>query len=115
MGTKTFVFDERLPVSEHTSKDDPNHPKNIYRNMAVLTAQAHADTKYDIHPPPRVVAEGFENVSTKTYKLSIISISILILIAIILHVSFGVLRIVCIGLLLGSIHYTIYILEKETE
>ena len=114
---KTFAFDERLPVSEHTSKDDPNHPKNIFRNMAILTAQAHADTKYDIVPPPRVEAEGFtlQYPSPMNFKFILISFSIVALIAVLVYVPFQILRIVCIALLLVSIHYALYILEKRTE
>ena len=114
---KSFAYDERLPVSEHTSKDDPNHPKNLFRNMAILTAQAHADTKYDIVPPPRVVAEGFtlQYPSPMNFKFIIICVSIVSLITVILYSPFQILRIVCIALLLASIHYALYILEKQTE
>ena len=83
--------------------------------MAVLTYQAHADTKYDIYPPPRVVAEGFESNKSKNFKLIVVGIIILCLIAIIVQSSFGILRIVSIALLMASIHYSMYVLEKETE
>lgn len=52
--SQQFVFDSRLPVSDSQSESDPNHPKNVMRQSQVVSAQASADTKYDISPPPRV-------------------------------------------------------------
>jgi len=60
--SQTFVVDSRLPVSENQSEDDPNHPKNVAKNAAMVSAQANADTKYDIYPPPRVA--GFVDYGT---------------------------------------------------
>jgi hypothetical protein len=60
--SQTFVMDSRLPVSENQSEDDPNHPKNVAKNAAMVSAQANADTKYDIYPPPRVA--GFVDYGT---------------------------------------------------
>jgi hypothetical protein len=62
--SQTFVMDSRLPVSANQSEDDPNHPKNVAKNAAMVSAQANADTKYDIYPPPRVA--GFVDYGTHT-------------------------------------------------
>ena len=107
MSQRTFVFDARLPVSEHTSDDDPKHPKNVARNAALVASQAHADTKYDIIPPPRVPAgsEGFGNSSPDMTNIFIVVCAILISLYIIICTRYQYVKVACIGLLLISIHY----------
>ncbi len=56
-GRRQVVFDSRLPVGENTSINDATHPRNIVLLAANTEAQASADQRYDINPPPRV--EGF--------------------------------------------------------
>jgi hypothetical protein len=56
-GRRQVVFDSRLPVGENTSTNDATHPRNIVLLAANTEAQASADQRYDINPPPRV--EGF--------------------------------------------------------
>ena len=56
-GRRQVVFDSRLPVGENTSTNDATHPRNIILLAANTEAQAAADQRYDINPPPRV--EGF--------------------------------------------------------
>ena len=56
-GRRQIVFDSRLPVGENTSANDSTHPRNIVLLAANTEAQAGADQRYDINPPPRV--EGF--------------------------------------------------------
>jgi hypothetical protein len=115
---QTFVFDSRLPVSETTSKDDPNHPKNVCRNALLAMNQAKSDTKYDIVPPPRV--EGFSFSFTHSFsfenehKLGISFLCILIALGIVLYARSIAIRLVCIVVLLVSIHYACFILEKRT-
>lgn len=54
---RQIIYDSRLPVGENTSLSDPTHPRNITLLAANTEAQAAADQRYDINPPPRV--EGF--------------------------------------------------------
>ncbi len=54
---RQIVIDSRLPVGENTSSNDATHPRNIVLLAANTEAQAAADQRYDINPPPRV--EGF--------------------------------------------------------
>jgi len=107
MAQKTFVFDARLPVSENTSDDDPKHPKNVARNAALVASQAHADTKYDIMPPPRVAAgsEGFDNSSPDMIKILIVVFAMLFSFYIILYTRYQYVKVVCIVLLMVCIHY----------
>ena len=59
---RQIVFDSRLPVGENTSINDATHPRNIVLLAANTEAQAGADQRYDINPPPRV--EPFSPAST---------------------------------------------------
>lgn len=51
---RQVVFDSRLPVGENASTNDATHPRNIVLLAANTEAQAAADQRYDINPPPRV-------------------------------------------------------------
>ena len=115
MSLKTFVFDARLPVSETTSKDDPNHPKNLTRGAAIIANQAHADTKYDIMPPPRVKAdsEGFQNPVSPTH-IAFVLLLILSSLSVVVLCKSTTPRVIAIGVLLLSVHYGLYIIEKTT-
>jgi len=115
MSLKTFVFDARLPVSESTSKDDPNHPKNLTRGAAIIANQAHADTKYDIMPPPRVTAdsEGFQN-PVSNAQIFLVLFLILSSLSVIVMSKATVPRVLAIGVLLIGVHYGLYIIEKTT-
>ena len=106
-----FVFDTRLPVSEHTSNDDPNHPKNVMRTALMTSNQASADSKYDIVPPPRV--EAFVDVSPNLMMIASCLV-IVISLAFLLHFRSTPIRVVCIGALLVATHYVVYVLENRT-
>jgi hypothetical protein len=54
VGRRQIVFDSRLPVGDNMSTNDPMHPRNIVLLAANTEAQAAADQRYDINPPPRV-------------------------------------------------------------
>ena len=41
-------MDARLPVSQNMTEDDPNHPKNVVKNIMIVQNQTAADTKYDV-------------------------------------------------------------------
>jgi hypothetical protein len=109
---QTFVFDTRLPVSENISELDPNHPRNIMRNAAIIQNQASADTKYDIYPPTRV--EGFATMSSET-SLTILSvIGIIVSLVFLVRVSNFFLKMGLVTILVMSIHYAVGRLENRT-
>lgn len=109
---QTFVFDSRLPISENVSLSDPNHPKNIMRNAAIVQNQASADTKYDIYPPPRI--EGFSTMPNES-SLTILSIiGIIISLVFLLRVTNFFLKMGMVTILVMSIHYAVGRLEKRT-
>lgn len=54
---RQIIVDSRLPVGKNTNPNDPTHPRNLTLLAANTEAQAAADQRYDINPPPRV--EGF--------------------------------------------------------
>lgn len=110
MSKKTFVLDARLPVSEGTSTDDPNHPKNITKGLMVVQNQALADTKYDIYPPPR---EGFTNPESNKTNVFIACVVIIVTLTIVVVSTSTYLRIACIVVLLFFINYAIYKLENR--
>ena len=56
---RQVVFDSRLPVGENTSTNDATHPRNIVLLAANTEAQASADQRYDINPPPRIEPFSF--------------------------------------------------------
>lgn len=56
-GRRQIIYDSRLPVGENTNINDATHPRNVVMLAASTEAQASADQRYDINPPPRV--EGF--------------------------------------------------------
>ena len=114
MSKKTFIFDARLPVSEETTADNPNHPKNLSRGMVLVSNQALADTKYDIYPPPRVAAEGFVNPEKEGFILLVVFGAIFFTLILILLSRSTYLRIACIIILTLSINYAIHLLENRT-
>lgn len=109
---KQFIFSSNLPVSEHASESDPNHPKNVVRTSMIVGDQASADTKYDIIPPPRV--EGFVNPSFHTITIIGSVLAVVLSLLILLRIQSTPLRIVIIVVLMASIHYLIHRLENRT-
>ena len=107
-----FVFDSRLPVSGNMSIDDPSHPRNIMRTAAIVQNQASADTRYDIHPPPRV--EGFATVSMDSLVTYVSILGVIVVIGALVYIRHTVLRLVFIALAIVSIHYAVSRLEKRT-
>ena len=94
------------------SETDPNHPKNIMRNAAIVQNQASADTKYDIYPPPRI--EGFATMPTET-SLTILSIiGIILSLVFLLRITNFFLKMGVIAVLMMCIHYVIRRLENRT-
>ena len=112
MSNKTFTMDARLPVSENTSKDDPNHPKNVCKGMVVMQNQASADTKYDIQPPPRV--EGFETPKNFDPKFCIACILVFIALTVVVLNKNFYIKVICVIILLLCINYATSKLEKRT-
>jgi len=113
MSQKTFVMDARLPVSESTTLDDPNHPKNVCKGLLMVHNQALADTKYDIMPPPRLV-ETFGNPPALPWKLVVSIFLVILCLTIAIRSRSMPLKIVSVVLLIIGIQYTIYMLEKRT-
>ena len=119
MPVQTFIMDPRLPISQDTSKDDPNHPTNVCKGMQILQNQASADTKYDIHPPPRIPPsqkkEPFENPPSKDdtkFLVSLLLVAASLTLAILARSMF--LKIVSIAILFVCIQYAVHKLENRT-
>jgi len=115
MSRQQFVMDSRLPVSDTQSESDPNHPKNLARNTQIVSAQASADTRYDIYPPPRV--ESFSQQYSKQSILALLLISVSVAcIAIIfcLKVQGLPIRIVLVGTAIACLHYAVGKMENLT-
>lgn len=112
---KQFVPDSNLPVSDNVSKNDPNHPNNVMKNAAIISDQASADTAYDIIPPPREERkESFENPSDSTRKLIGSILAIVFSLLILFRVKNTPIRVLCIGVLIYSIHFLLQRLENRT-
>ena len=101
--SQQFVFDSRLPVSENQSESDPNHPKNVMRRSQMVSAQASADTKYDISPPPRV--EAFVDFTSTKVLFYASLLAALVSILILLRPQPTVIRYTLIGITILSLHY----------
>lgn len=111
---ETFVFDNRIPVGEHTSESDPSHPKNIHRSALIIQNQANADTKYDIQPPPRI-HEGFvSRVEMPVLMLFVSMIGIVVSLVFIIRSQHTFVRMFSITVLLVCIHYAVGMMEKRT-
>lgn len=106
MSQQTFVFDTRLPVSEHVSEKDPAHPRNVMRNAAIVQNQATADTKYDIYPPKRVEAFSVQIPRTNIFTVAAI-LAIIVGIAVSIKVQNIIIRVLLILLVVYSIHYLV--------
>ena len=110
-GQKQFIFDSRVAVSPNTSENDPAHPKNITRATQITEAQANADTKYDIYPPPRV--ENFANqrdINLFAVSLIVTAIAIYFL----LKPQNLIVRFALIATVVLSLHYATGRLENHT-
>jgi len=114
--SQTFVMDSRIPVGENISDDDPNHPKNVAKAAVITSAQANADTKYDITPPPRV--EGFDMImSTKQQDMLTTAAAIIaVVVAFIFALSARnmIFKIAFVAVIVMGIHYIIGKLENRT-
>lgn len=114
-----FVFDSRLPVSGNQSDSDPNHPKNVMRRTQMVSAQATADTKYDISPPPRVEAaaepttEPFIDLGNDTPLFYVCVIAAIGSIALLLSPKPTLLRYGLIGIAIVSLHCAVSIMDKR--
>jgi len=122
MSKQQFVLDSRLPVSENQSESDPNHPKNVARKTQIISAQANADTRYDIYPPPRVDAftdmhasplSSLQSLSPLYLILGSISIAILC-IFICLNIKNLIGRIALVGGTIFLLHYAVGKMENLT-
>jgi hypothetical protein len=117
MSRQQFVLDSRLPASDTQPESDPNHPKNVMRNSQIVSAQANADTRYDIYPPPRVDAFTDINAIQTISPIYLILGSLLVAlisIFICLKVKNIVVRIGFVGLAITSLHYAVGKLENLT-
>jgi len=117
MSTQTFVFDTRMPVPGNVSKDDPSHPENVARTAKLLENQAHADTRYDISPTPRM-REGFamRPDESRAWAVQTASAVLIALLSIyfLLRTHGTVYRVLLIVSTVLSIHYAVQMLEKRT-
>ena len=114
--SQSFVMDARIPVGANVSDNDPTHPKNVTKMALMTSAQANADTKYDIYPPPRV--DGFQDYRT-TKKVEAITtiaaiIAVVVLIASALQARFLPIKIGLVAAIVLCIHYIAGKLEKRT-
>ena len=117
MSRQQFVMDSRLPVSDTQSESDPNHPKNLAKNTQIVSAQASADTRYDIYPPPRVESFSDQGKDSKQsiFALLLISVSIAcIAIIFCLKVQGLPIRIVLVGTAIACLHYAVGKMENLT-
>jgi len=119
MSKQQFVLDARLPASDTQSESDPSHPKNVMRNSQIVSAQANADTRYDIYPPPRV--DAFTDINAiflqqvSPFYLILGSVLVaLISIFICLKIKHIVVRVMFVGLAIASLHYAVGKLENLT-
>jgi hypothetical protein len=107
-----YTVDARLPVSKGTSENDPNHPKNVIKNMLEVQQQTAADTKYDVN------VSRIENFSTEkedeTVYLIAALLGILIGITLALKFEFMIARIVFFVAVAWCIRYAVDIIEKRT-
>ena len=109
--SQTFTMDSRIPVGANVSEDDPNHPKNVTKLALMTSAQANADTKYDIYPPPRV--ENFANqrdINLFAVSLIVTAIAIYFL----LKPQNLIVRFALIATVVLSLHYATGRLENHT-
>ncbi len=114
---RQIVVDSRLPVGENTSITDPTHPRNLTLLAANTEAQAAADQRYDINPPPRV--EGFLTMaafySQKTpfrrLPLPVNLVLLVALFAVVLHVKQSILK----GLLAMAIIFVLHSVVTQFE
>ena len=117
MSTETFVFDTRMPVPDNVSENDPSHPRNVARNMELIKNQAHADTRYDISPPPRM-REGFamRPDESRAFAVQTASAALIALLSIyfLLRTQDTFFRVLLIVTTVFSIHYAVQMLEKRT-
>jgi hypothetical protein len=120
--SQSFVMDSRLPVSPNQSEDDPNHPKNVSKNAAMVSAQANADTKYDIYPPPRVAgfvdygAHSSWKTTNQIEKITTIAAFIAIVVAffIALKSQTVFIKLFAAVVLIMSLNYIVGKIEKRT-
>lgn len=81
----------------------------------MTSAQANADTKYDIYPPPRV--EGFQNLTTKQMDaLTTVAAIIAVVVAFVFALQVRILpiKIAFVAIIVMGIHYIVGKLEKRT-
>lgn len=110
--SQQFVFDSRLPVSENQSESDPNHPKNVMRRTQMVAAQASADTKYDISPPPRV--EAFVDFTRDTTLFYASLVAGLASILLLLQPRPTLVKYGLVAVAILSLHYSASNLDKRT-
>ena len=106
-----FSVDPRLPVSSTVSEDDPNHPKNVVRNMLVVQNQTTADTKYDVSVKR---LDGFTTQNTERVRLVAAIIGILVGIALAMRTPNMIVRILLLTGVAWCIHYVIRRVENRT-
>jgi hypothetical protein len=102
------IVDTRLPIST-AAPNDPANPRNLIRNLIAVQAQANADTKYDIIPPPRV--EGFADSSRTMFWLACTVAIVAIVVAIYARVFY--VKLVFAVLAIYALHYAAGKLENR--
>jgi hypothetical protein len=109
---RQVVFDSRLPVGENTSTNDANHPRNIVLLAANTEAQAGADQRYDINPPPRV--EPFSPEQTIRRIPFLINVFIVcVLFVIVLQIKQRVVKIIIAVAIIFVLHQVIKQFESR--
>jgi len=111
MSDQGYTVDSRLPVSANQSESDPNHPKNVVKNMMVVQNQTTADTKYDV-AVQRI--DGFTTQNEEYIKLIAACIAIVVGIVVAMKITQMIPRILIIAGVVWCLHYVIGRVEKRT-
>jgi hypothetical protein len=110
---RQVVFDSRLPVGENTSTNDANHPRNIVLLAANTEAQASADQRYDINPPPRVEPFSPSNTIRRIPFLVNVFIVCVLLVAV-LYIKQRVLKVILSVGIIFVLHQVISQFENRS-
>jgi hypothetical protein len=110
---RQVVFDSRLPVGENTSTNDATHPRNIVLLAANTEAQASADQRYDINPPPRI--EPFSPASTIRRIPFLINVFIVcVLFVAVLNIKQRIVKIILAAGIIFVLHQVINQFENRS-
>jgi len=111
MSRQGFTVDARLPVSQNMSEDDPNHPKNVVKNIMVVQNQTAADTKYDV-AVQRI--DGFTTQRKEYIRFVAAIIAILVGITIAMKSRTMFVRLGLLMVVVWCLHYVIGRIENRT-